>query len=160
MILYGGFVPRLLVFYAFAAAISLVDMREMRIPDSLLLGLALFLLFFDLYTGAGFIEALKTVARGGFGAAAVFCFFYALYRIQGGIGFGDVKYIAVISYAVGIELIIPAVVLACAAALVLFLVPGFAGRRIPFAPFLSAGGIAASVLSKTPLFKAFTWGIV
>jgi prepilin signal peptidase PulO-like enzyme (type II secretory pathway) len=128
--------------------ISIVDAKTCRIPDGLLL------VFFCILTVAG---AGKTSAalRSGFLLArvppALICF-TALYlpcRFYGGLGFGDVKYAALLGYALGRERYCAFLGAAALSSLLVYVMGTFflgwnQKTKLPFAPFLSFGALAAA----------------
>jgi prepilin signal peptidase PulO-like enzyme (type II secretory pathway) len=137
-------VPVLLIFLVFALPASIIDIRSWRIPD-----LAVFPCFAAVFI---FLLIAQTELLPNRLAAALLSglFFFAMRRFAGGLGLGDVKFAMLIGLCCGLPL-------ACAAFLAAALT-GIAGalvlRRgkketpIPFAPFLTAGTVAAFVLSK------------
>jgi prepilin signal peptidase PulO-like enzyme (type II secretory pathway) len=137
-------VPVLLIFLAFALPASVIDIRSRRIPD--------LLVFPCLAAVFVFLLLAQTEALPNRLAAALLSalFFFALRRVAGGLGLGDVKFAALIGLCCGLPL-------ACAAFLAAALT-GIAGclvfrrggkeKPLPFAPFLTAGTAAAFVLSK------------
>ncbi|MDR2767442.1 MAG: prepilin peptidase [Treponema sp.] len=149
--------PRLAVFCFFGIIITVFDVRETRIPDPLLVLLALSLFLCELI----FARENPSVSAGrpAFrlpAAVLTFAAFYLLYRVKGGIGFGDVKYAAVMAYFNGAFAIIPALLAACLGALAVWGAGALffrwdAQRRIPFAPFLLIGAVAASLLPEGAL---------
>ncbi|MDR2181783.1 MAG: A24 family peptidase [Treponema sp.] len=149
--------PRLAVFCCFGIIITVCDVREMRIPDPLLVLLALSLLLCDLIPARGNPSVFAGRAALRLPAAFLtFAALYLLYRVKGGIGLGDVKYAAVMAYFNGAPAIISALLAACLGALAVWGAGALffrwdAKRRIPFAPFLSAGAVAASLLSESVL---------
>jgi prepilin signal peptidase PulO-like enzyme (type II secretory pathway) len=119
--------------------ISIVDARTCRIPDWLLLA---------------FFCALTAAAPAAFRnrlAPALICF-TALYlpcRFCGGLGFGDVKYAALLGYALGPERYCAFLGAAALSSLLIYAAGTFFwgwGRKtkLPFAPFLSFGALAAA----------------
>jgi prepilin signal peptidase PulO-like enzyme (type II secretory pathway) len=137
-------VPVLLIFLAFALPVSMIDIRSRRIPD-----LAVFPCFAAIFV---FLLIAQTETLPNRLAAALLSalFFFLMRRVTGGLGLGDVKFAMLIGLCCGLPL-------ACAAFLAAALT-GIAGalifrrgegkKPIPFAPFLTAGTVAAFVLSK------------
>jgi prepilin signal peptidase PulO-like enzyme (type II secretory pathway) len=81
-------------------------------------------------------------------AAALFCIFFAVFSFAGGLGFGDVKFVSLICYALGFQKAVLACLLASLAGILFFGIVFAAKKKskderrrtkIPFAPFLSAG---------------------
>ena len=131
------------VFLLIALPITVIDIREYRIPDLLSLG------------GAALFVAMKLVWKEqppvhlalqlfvGFGV-----FWLTWWFTKGQIGLGDAKYSAFIAVAAGLPawllslLVAAATGLVCAAVLVVLL-KGDRHARIPFGPFLTAGATVA-----------------
>jgi prepilin signal peptidase PulO-like enzyme (type II secretory pathway) len=142
---------QLLVFSAFALAITLIDIRSFKIPDLLVFPCYGILLIIKLAADpAGFPAAL---------AASLLCglLFYIIRRIAGGLGIGDIKYAALIGLFCELPWVfiafLAAAVLGLLTVLVLRLTGKFApGQPIPFGPFLSIGAIAAYCLPKYFIF--------
>ncbi|MDL2228720.1 A24 family peptidase [Treponema sp. OttesenSCG-928-L16] len=133
---------RQLFLILFLLLISLIDGRTCRIPDILLVSLLGVLLFFDRSEGNSFF-----IDRG-MAALVNFCLFLFIFYRTGGLGFGDVKYAAVLGYALGFEKSLGALMCAASAGLLIYVMGmGFFrwehGTRIPFAPFLSFGAICS-----------------
>jgi prepilin signal peptidase PulO-like enzyme (type II secretory pathway) len=137
-------VPALLIFLAFALPASAIDIRSRRIPD-----LIVFPCFATIFI---FLLIAQPELLPNRLAAALLSalFFFVLRRVVGGLGLGDVKFAALIGLCCGLPL-------ACAAFLAAALT-GIAGclifrqggkdRPLPFAPYLTAGTVAAFILSK------------
>jgi leader peptidase (prepilin peptidase)/N-methyltransferase len=141
---------RFLVFAVFCITISFIDARTLRIPDALLVLLLVCLAYFDREQGK---EMLTDKLCAG---AVSFGLFAGIYYFCGGIGFGDVKYAAVNGYALGTAKTAIAFFCAALACFAVYL----AGihifhwskqKKLPFAPFLSFGALAATV------FPAMGW---
>ena len=128
--------------------VSIVDARTCRIPDGLLL------VFFCALTIADAGES-SAAFRSGFLPAralpALICF-TALYlpcRFYGGLGFGDVKYAALLGYALGRERYCAFLGAAALSSLLVYVTGTFflgwsQKTKLPFAPFLSFGALAAA----------------
>lgn len=149
--------PASLLFLAFSLPIAIVDLRRLRIPDALSLG------------GLVFALALTTLLSpaalpGRLAASAVACgAFFLLRRATGNkLGMGDVKYSAFMGAVLGLEGWFMAVLLASLMGL-LVVMPLLAARRlkpedrVPFAPFLAAGGTVWFV-GGAGLFRALGTG--
>lgn len=137
---------RLLLFSAAVIPAVVIDLKTRRIPDLLSFGGLLLLGLCDLFTGspAGF-------AGSALAAAAAFLLFWLIRRFTGGMGLGDAKLAALVGFLVGPWGLPFALLIAGAGGLVYALVAlKFLGRaegeRIPFAPFLAAGGYGAAFL--------------
>ena len=133
---------RLIIFVTFGLFIGIIDFKIQKIPDILLLIMLGLLLCVDSF---GNFNMMPYRLLAGFGS---YWMFYAVYRIKGGLGYGDVKYAGVIGYYLGPELIIIGFTLA-----VLFGL-GYWGlgnlmfrwgkeKRFPFGPWLGCGAAAA-----------------
>ncbi|MDD7930252.1 prepilin peptidase [Microbacterium thalli] len=135
---------------ALGIALTVVDLREHRLPNRLVLPLYPLGLGYAAALALG-RSSLAPVLGAAASAAVLFGAFYLLYRGGGGLGGGDVKLagaVGVVSGAHGWEAAIAASVVAVLAgglcALVLIAVRR-AGRRtrIPIGPFLVAGATVA-----------------
>jgi Flp pilus assembly protein protease CpaA len=126
----------------FCIGIAIVDLKTYRIPDILLAFFALVMLV---------IEGSQPYAHimAKFAAAAVsFIIFGAVWRYSQGIGFGDVKYAALLGYLLGPEKIVYAFITTAFLGFFIYLIGVLLFRwpkttKIPYAPFLSAGAIMA-----------------
>lgn len=129
------------VYCAALAAIAVVDVRERRVPNRIVLPAAAVVL--ALVTAA---DPSPEWAAAGF-AAAAFLLVPALVRPEG-LGMGDVKLALLLGVMLG-RWVAAALVLGLAAAalygLVLLARRG-RGATMPLAPFLALGGIAALAL--------------
>ncbi len=138
--------PGILMFLSVAIPVSIRDIREKRVPNEIL--------------GAGFVFASWCASRYDgqrflgvlLGAALGFLLFWCVWCLsQGKIGLGDVKYASLVGAFAGVAGLCAAVFVASATGLVVALVLIAMDRRnirarIPFAPFLSLGGVAALVM--------------
>lgn len=147
-------VAALVVFSAGGAWISVVDAREHRIPNLLLLPLAAALggIVFVATLASGQPEQLLVSLTG----AAVLFGVYLLLAIAGGIGFGDVKlgaviglYLAWISPTAAIAATILAYVFAAPQAIATLIRRARAAQpaRVPFGPYMFAGAITAAIFT-------------
>ncbi|MDR2021069.1 MAG: A24 family peptidase [Treponema sp.] len=127
-------------------AVSVVDARTCRIPDGLLL--VFFCALLAAGTGepafwAGFLPARIPPALICFTALYLPC------RFCGGLGFGDVKYAALLGYALGPERYCAFLGAAALSSLLVYVMGTFLlgwgqKTKLPFAPFLSFGALAAA----------------
>ena len=137
---------RSLLFLAFAAPITLVDLRSRRIPDALSLGGLACLAAFDCFLEPG------SLFRDGLAATLAFALFYLIRACTMGLGFGDLKYAALVVFYSGLPRCFAALAASALAALAAFAFAAFGSRRrrlaatLPFAPFLTLGALAAAVL--------------
>lgn len=133
----------------FCIVISVIDIKTFCIPDMLLLLLLGLLIFADCFKGYSF------VLNNFLSAAIIFALFFCIFYFIGSLGFGDVKYAAVLAYGLGGRGIYLALVVATISGLFLFFVGySFLGwnkkTRVPFAPLLSLGVIFSIIIG---------WGI-
>jgi prepilin signal peptidase PulO-like enzyme (type II secretory pathway) len=141
------FTPAFFVFLGFALPISFIDIRSYRIPDALCIPCFPALLILHIWNNSGELP--------NFLAAALLSglLFFLIRRGTGGLGLGDVKFAALIGLFCGLPWVCAAFLIAALTGLgaALFLrSPGTkeASPRIPFAPFLSLGAVAAYGLSR------------
>jgi prepilin signal peptidase PulO-like enzyme (type II secretory pathway) len=135
------------LFAAFAVPIAIIDIKKFRIPDLLIAALGVSLIIYDI------VFAPKIIGEHVLAAVIAFGLFLAVYVLRGGLGFGDVKYAAVIGYYTGCARLMPALLAACVLGVLYWsaavMVKGRKdGRRlrIPFAPCLAAGALAAAFI--------------
>ncbi|GHU08182.1 prepilin peptidase [Spirochaetia bacterium] len=134
---------RLGIFTAFALPASVYDIRTFRIPDVLTFPCFVLILFTHLAASEHLPAFLGSALYGA-------VFFLIIRRITGGLGFGDVKFAALMGLLCGFPGINAAFLIAAASgiccALLLRLLRGNAPSVLPFAPFLSFGAAAACLL--------------
>ena len=133
---------KVIFLFLFLTLISIADIRFYKIPDSLLL--SLFVLLLSLDVKSDFDNILIHIAS----AILMSLIFVLIYKYAGGLGFGDVKFIGVLSYSMGFRTSLYAFLLASLVALVFLLSKSIlsthkAKIKIPFAPFLSLGSLVA-----------------
>ena len=141
-------------FVVFLSAMTVIDLRELRIPNKLTQPAALAaipLLALSLLTDWSDVSLLRAL----FGALAMGGFYFLLFFIYpAGMGFGDVKLAPIIGAQLGFFGWIPeargviAAYLIVGPVAILLLILGRAGRKsgFPFGPFMAAGAIVALVL--------------
>ncbi|MDR3303938.1 MAG: prepilin peptidase [Treponema sp.] len=138
----------LFIFIAFAALISFYDLRCHRIPEALCAACFALLLLLRARTDAG---SLPPALLAGAGSAA----FFGLVRWKTHtFGLREVAFVALIGFFCGFPLVCGALLFAVISAfltslaLPFFAAPSSVTRyvRLPFAPFLSLGAIAAVLL--------------
>jgi prepilin signal peptidase PulO-like enzyme (type II secretory pathway) len=141
------FTPAFFVFLGFALPISLIDIRSYRIPDLLCIPCFLALLILHIGYNPGLLP--------NFLAAALLSalIFFLIRRGTGGLGLGDVKFAGLIGLFCGLPWVCAAFLMAALTGLgaaLFFMSPKTRGisPRIPFAPFLSLGAIAAYGFSR------------
>ena len=132
-----------ILFAYFAVIISFIDLKTYRIPDSILAMYLLLKTCVDISVGDVFMQLEQSVS-----AFLAFLIFYAVFRCAKGLGYGDVKYAAVIGYAVGLRLFFIGAFIASIMGIIVFIVGSRLlnwdiKRKLPFAPFLSLGVIMA-----------------
>jgi prepilin signal peptidase PulO-like enzyme (type II secretory pathway) len=136
----------LLIFLVFALPVSAIDMRSYRIPDLLVFPCFAAVFIFLLYAQPGLLPNRMVAA---FLSGLLF---FALRRLTGALGLGDVKFAALIGLCCGLPWVCAAFLFAAVAGIggILIARRGEAkrGQPIPFAPFLSAGVVAAFLLSR------------
>lgn len=130
---------RLLIFLLFSIPVTIVDIKEKRIPDILTAGgIFCFTVVTLLVSPGEFIFFLA-------GCAGAFTFLWIIwYTAKGKLGFGDVKYSIFIAAAVGFTGWLFSIFTASAAGLIYFAVRLLYFKKdirmkIPFAPFLTGG---------------------
>ena len=132
---------KVIFLFLFLTLISVADIRFYKIPDSLLL--SLFILLFSIDVKNDYNNILIHIAS----AILMFLIFFLIYEYVGGLGFGDVKFISVLSYSMGFRTSVCAFLSAALIALLFLgsktIIFGKAKARIPFAPFLSLGSLVA-----------------
>ena len=122
---------------------AIIDVREYRIPDKLVVVGAVVGLTFSLFDPPrGFLNSLI----GGVAAGIVLLLIY--YITKGGLGLGDVKLFGCVGFYLGIESTVSAMLIAAVLSglfsLVLICINRDNKKReIPFAPFILAGTLAA-----------------
>lgn len=123
--------------------VSFIDLEHMYIPDAVLLAGVL------LWGAASAPNGSAVLHKGAAGAVLGFGTMFAIYLLaRGGMGLGDVKLAALIGLYLGPAMTLLAVVLGFIAGSIAGLSLVLARRkalkdRIPFAPFLALGAVAA-----------------
>jgi prepilin signal peptidase PulO-like enzyme (type II secretory pathway) len=136
---------RFFFFTGLALFIGIVDFNSQKIPNSLLLLLTGGLLGIDAFWNPGAIP-YRLIS-----GVSAFALFYIVYRIRGGLGFGDVKYAGVIGYFLGPGRVINGLLYAVLLGLAYWSI-GFLMRRwdrekrFPLGPWLGCGAVAARLL--------------
>ncbi len=132
-----------LLFFAIALSITVIDIRQYRIPDYLSLGGVAAFVALKLFWHEQTIQLLAAELAAGFGV------FWLIWRLtKGQIGLGDAKYSALIAVAAGlsswlVSLFVASVIALLCAAILIFIFKVDRHARIPFAPFLTAGATLA-----------------
>ncbi len=130
----------MIVFYAgfflICSLICFFDLRYFIIPDILLI--ALFL-----WTAVCFFAFDRAVITGRLASAVVLFFiFLFIFKFTRGLGFGVVKFVSCLCFATGFFKALSACFCACLLGLLAFFIARIFYRkikRLPFAPFLTAG---------------------
>ena len=136
------------LFFLIAAAVTVFDVKEYRIPDYLTLGGLFVLGFLKLLLGQSAIGLIAAQCCLGYAT------FWLIHRVTGGrLGLGDAKYSALIAVAVGVLPWFVALFIASVAGLIFaFIGIVFFGRkrqtRIPFAPFLTLGATVSVAVER------------
>jgi prepilin signal peptidase PulO-like enzyme (type II secretory pathway) len=126
------------VFIGFCIIVSIYDSKTLRIPDVLL-----FICFLALSV-LGFQNDLFSVLNKTLALLLGYVIFFIIYHFSGGLGYGDVKYAALLGFALGLENVCIAFLFTSAGALLVYAIGLFFFRwdksaKLPFAPFLSLG---------------------
>ena len=130
----------MVVVICFCTLIAVIDVKTYRIPDLLLVCFVSVMAI--LYRDDPFIM-LRLVS-----SLIAFLIFGAVFITTGEMGLGDVKYAVVLGYILNFDRLVPAFFIAALLALLVYTAGMLLFRwkkivRIPFAPFLSCGAIAA-----------------
>jgi len=129
-----------IVVVCFCIIIAIIDLKTYRIPDTLLVFFALFMIIAEW-------DQLYTLILIRIAAAMLSGFLFAIILFHSkGIGFGDVKFAAVLGYLLGYEGLVHAFFITAVLGIIIYLT-GIVlfhwpkTTKIPFAPFMSAGAI-------------------
>ncbi len=138
---------RLALFVLFSLILIIQDIKYLLLPDIYILLLSLSLITFDIFLNKSFI---LSGIKGFVSCGLFFLFIYFISSKK--LGFGDVKYSAVIGYFLGLPNWIFAVIFACLSAIVFYYIgvkkqSWTKETKIPFGPFLAAGSIFTSIWS-------------
>lgn len=142
-------------------AITVIDTKEMLIPDGLVLSGVLIWSLFVLASPAGPLapggvlprsagSLLSRMTEGFAGALLGFLVFLVIALVTGGMGGGDVKFAGMCGLYLGPALTVAAIAIAFLAgglAALVLLTAGKAGMRshIPYGPFIALGAFVASL---------------
>ena len=137
-------------FLAALVALSAIDIEEQLLPDIVLAPLFCLGLVFHALYGSGLIDAALGAAAG-YGVLWLIREAYRMHSGAEGMGYGDVKFAAVLGAWLGLGAMPVALFLAFAGGTALMLpltLFGRVGERapVPFGPFLAFGGFCAFVL--------------
>jgi leader peptidase (prepilin peptidase)/N-methyltransferase len=152
-----------LVFISFCLCIIVIDFKTMLLPDELtkpLLWLGLLVNLHGLFAGSLVLAVLG--ACFGFGLLWLVNYGYKLITKKDGMGEGDFSFLGAISAWVGLNGLIPVILLAASLGIIYFiLLYGFkrvkANSAIPFGPFLGVSGIVMLLFGTyiMPLFAVY-----
>lgn len=121
----------------FCLCISIFDCRNFKIPDTMIMSLALILVAIDISFDS------YNILHRVFNSILFFVIFFLIHKIPGGLGFGDVKFAGILSYAMDFQNSLYAFFFASLSAIIFILIKfsffNAKTSRIPFAPFLSFG---------------------
>jgi prepilin signal peptidase PulO-like enzyme (type II secretory pathway) len=136
------------VLVIFCLIISVIDIKTLKIPDFLLLCCFALLLTHDILNKNEFLY--EKLSAG----LACFVLFFAIRYFSGGLGFGDVKYAALLGFALGWKKISFVFLFTAGSAIIIYLAGmKFFGwskwTKLPFAPFLALGVIATRFVNIT-----------
>jgi len=131
-----------IIITCFCIGIAIIDTKTYRIPDVLLVFFAMIMLIVQGTQTYTLIISRITAA------AVSFLIFGAVWHYSHGIGFGDVKYAALLGYLLGLDKLPLAFLITASLGVFVFLTGIILFRwpkttKIPYAPFLSAGAIMA-----------------
>ena len=141
---------RFIVFGIFALFIGIIDLKTLKIPNYLLISMAFSLLLFDFLWNFSLIPLYLLSGLGAFGL------FFAVFWLRGGLGFGDVKYAALIGYFLGPRQFITGLLCAVILGMVYWCI-GYTFlqwtsiKRFPFGPWLSCGAIISGIFYRRML---------
>lgn len=133
---------RLIIFLVAAVPICVWDIARMRIPDPLVAAGVLL-------EAASCLLSPEEIPSAAAGAVCGFALLWAVRRlVPDGMGFGDVKFAAFVGAMAGIRDLCLALFVASAGGLIVALAVRLldrteTSRRIPFAPFLTLGGLVS-----------------
>lgn len=127
--------------------ISIIDFYTFRIPDILLSYILMFQITFDIGIWDPFDIVYRFVS-----ALLVLVLFYSVWRFYGNMGFGDVKFVAVLAYVFGFFFFFSSFLLATVLCLLIHITRNkislLSRKRFPLAPYLTAGCLINSIISR------------
>jgi len=131
-----------IVMTCFCIGIAIYDLKTYRIPDALLVSFALVMIITQRN------QTYPPVTSRIIAASVSFLIFAAVWYYSRGIGFGDVKYAALLGYFLGPDMLPLAYITTAFLGIFIFSLGVLLFRwpkttKIPFAPFLSAGALMA-----------------
>jgi len=133
-----------IIIIVFCSGIAIFDIKTYRVPD---ISLILFLGLIIFIEGKLPFIAIKTRLFVSF---AVFLLFIAIWYFSRAMGLGDVKYATVLGYMLGLDHILPALIITAFLSITVYiagilLLKWSKSTKVPFAPFLSAGAIISVI---------------
>jgi prepilin signal peptidase PulO-like enzyme (type II secretory pathway) len=133
------------LFLCCAIPITAIDLKSARIPDAYSLGGLACLSLHDA------LLSPSSLLGDCLAAALAFALFLGIRAFTKGLGFGDLKYAALIAFYTGFPYCFAAMATAATAAMLFFVAAvAFFGKRrtmmIPFAPFLTIGALVAAAI--------------
>jgi len=136
---------RYLLFAVFGILISIIDCKTFRIPNFILLLYFFLMLIFD------FPISFSYIYDRLFAVLICFSIFLLIYHYSNGLGFGDVKYAALLGYILGFEKTAFAFLFTAISALLIYFIGLKVCRwektaKLPFAPFLTFGAFMAELI--------------
>jgi len=135
---------RFAVFAVCGFFIGLIDFKTYRIPNALLFTQAGILISIDVLTD------IKAISYRLLAFIFSIGLFYFVFRLKGGLGFGDVKYAGVAGYYLGLRLVLAGLLCAVLLGLVHWCIGRLVFRwgrdkRFPLGPWLCCGAMAADL---------------
>ena len=128
---------------SYLAVISFCDIRTYRIPNSITLGFSVLSIFLTFLTEPQAIPARLSCA------VLFFALFFAVAVLTNGLGKADIKMAAVLAFNLGFFKTAAVFISACLAGILFIAVSDHvfrtAVRKIPLAPFVTAGYIVTQV---------------
>lgn len=131
----GIMVYKQITLLLFCLVISVIDCKKFIIPDFLLISLFSTIFVFDCFLNPEIMLNHLLVS------ILILVVFLIIYKVTGGLGFGDVKFVTVLAYHYGFPLICLVGLVASLSGILFYLIYFFKVRKmdykIPFAPCLS-----------------------
>jgi prepilin signal peptidase PulO-like enzyme (type II secretory pathway) len=136
-----------LVIICFCIGIAVIDLKTYRIPDVLLISFVLFMIIIE-----GRQPYTLLVWRLGTALVSLLLFGSVWYFTRG-IGFGDVKYATVLGYLLGPGMLVQAFIATAFLGIIVYILGIILfnwpkTKKIPYAPFLSAGAVISLFINQ------------
>lgn len=123
--------------------ISFIDIQTYKIPNILLFLYLITILVFNIF----FLS--KFLLFNFLSSILIFFLFFLIYKFFGGLGFGDVKLVSLISFSIGFFHSVFAIFIATVFSIITLMFLRKQGvEKIPFAPFLSLGTLFSFFLNR------------